>query len=102
MVSGSESKNFGFSLGIASLIGKAINNREISDALFAAKGNKEQLSDVARDKAYIELSDVDLELLVKERVKDKAGNSLNFLDLIKKARDCIDKDDPAPPPKLCC
>ncbi len=107
MVSGAESenyetKNYGFSLGIASLIGKAVNNREISNALFAANGNREQLSTVARDKAYVELSDLDLDLLLKDRVKDKAGKSLNFIDLIKKARDCIDDDDPPPPPKLCC
>jgi hypothetical protein len=102
MTSAAESKNFGFSLGIASLIGKAINNRAVSDALFQANGNREQLTAAARDKAYIELSNADLDLLLKERVKDKSGNSLNFIDLIKKARDCLDEGDPPPPPKLCC
>jgi hypothetical protein len=102
MVSDAVGKDYGFSLGVASLIGKAINNKAVSDALFAANGDRQKLNNAARDKAYIALSDPDLDVLLKDRYKDKNGNSVNIVDIIKKARDCLDGDDPPPPPKLCC
>jgi hypothetical protein len=95
--SGTEHEQAGFSLGIAALIGKAMNQRDILDALVNMKDNRAQLSKVAREEAYIELSDCDLDLLLKKRF-----NNLTIIDLIKIAKDCLKQNQPDDPPKWCC
>jgi hypothetical protein len=95
--SSTKNEEHGPSLGLIAIIGKAMNDQKILDALFPSNKNKEGLYEAAKKNACIELSDCDLEALVKVRT----GN-LTILDLIKIAKECVGNQDPPPPPKWCC
>jgi len=79
------------SLGMAALIGKAINDKAVLDALVEAKGNKEQLARAAREKACIDLNDCDLDGLLEVEIRDKG---LTIIDLINIARKCLKENEP--------
>jgi len=76
------------SLGMAALIGKALNDQKLSEALSSAKESKERLYEEAK-KACIELTQCDLEALLKPI----AGN-FTIIDLIRIARKCIKDEVP--------
>jgi hypothetical protein len=76
------------SLGVAALIGKAMNDQNILNALSGASGNKERLYEEAK-KACVELTDCDLEALVKPVV-----GKFTIIDLIRIAKKCLKDDVP--------
>jgi hypothetical protein len=90
-------EEYGFSLGLAALIGKVMNNKELLKALLPVKENKEELYKTVREKLCIELTDCDLESLLKRR-----RGGLTIIDYIQIALDCLEKHDPPPDPKWCC
>jgi hypothetical protein len=87
----------GLSLSVAALIGKAMNDTNVLDAITGAKESKGQLRKAAREKACIELSDCDLEVLLKIRYDNRT-----ILDLIEAAKKCLKQNEPGEPPKWCC
>lgn len=79
------------SLGVAALIGKAMNDKDILNDLVDAKNSKdpkEQLYQAAK-KACIDLTDCDINDLLRE-----VCGRLTIIDLIKSARDCVIKENP--------
>jgi hypothetical protein len=94
---GAQNKEHGPSLGLIAIMGKALNDQKILNALLPAKTNKEALYEAAKKNACIELNDCDLDALLKIRT-----GGLNIIDLLKLAKECLSQHDPAPDPKICC
>jgi hypothetical protein len=87
----------GLSLGVAAFIGKAMNDRQVLEAVTKAKNNRTELRKVTREKTCIELSECDLDVLLKIRYDNRT-----ILDLIEAAKKCLKENDPNEPPKWCC
>jgi hypothetical protein len=96
---GSSAKNqeHGPSLGLMAIMGKALNDQEILQALLNAKDKRDDLYNIAKDKAGIALNDSDLDALLKGRTKQ----GRNIIKLLERAKDSL-KDNDAPDPKICC
>ena len=81
------------SLGIAALIGKAMNDQKVLDRLLGARGSKGELNREAKE-ACIEITDCDLDVLLKP-----IAGKLTIIDLLEIAKRCLSEHDPPGPPK---
>jgi hypothetical protein len=95
---GATNEEYGPSLGLMAIMGKALNDKKILNALVSANQKEEDIFKTVRDKACITLNDCDLRALLKARTK----GGKNIIQLLKDARDCMEEDEDPPDPKICC
>ena len=97
MSASAKNQEHGPSLGLMAIMGKALNDQEILQALLDAKDNRDDLYKIAKDRAGIALNDSDLDALLK--VRTKGGR--NIIKLLEACKGSLNDKDP-PDPKICC
>jgi hypothetical protein len=95
---GVKNDEYGPSLGLIAIMGKALNDEKILDALLSANRNESDLYKTVKAEACIALSDCDLKALLK--VRTKGGK--NIIDLLEIAKRSLEKDPDRPEDKICC